>query len=67
MFFRPMDEIKMAAKLIILVENRTCPPGLEEREIGSFKNLSWFCIPSMLAWPEEEGQEGMKTWNRGGT
>ena len=62
MFSRPADEIKVAAKLIVPVENRTCSPGLEEKEIGSFRSLTWFCKPCMLAWPEEAALSGMKRW-----
>lgn len=27
------------------VENKMCPRGLEEQEIGSFRNLPWSCVP----------------------
>ena len=26
-----------------------CPPGLRERQVGSFRKLTWLCIPHMLA------------------
>lgn len=29
--------------------NTTCPPGLEEREVGSLRNLIWLCSPYALA------------------
>ncbi|CAD7682046.1 unnamed protein product [Nyctereutes procyonoides] len=35
-----LDWDKDSSQIIILVENRMCPPGLEEREIGSFRNLT---------------------------
>ena len=35
--------------MIILVGNRMCSLGLEEREVGSFRNLTWLYIPFMLA------------------
>lgn len=31
------------------MENRICPLGLEEREVGSFRNLTWLCLSSMMA------------------
>ena len=35
--------------MIIPVENKMCSPGLEEREVGSFRNLTQLYIPYMLA------------------
>lgn len=35
--------------MIILVGNRMCPLGLEEREAGIFWNLTWLYLPYMLA------------------
>ena len=35
--------------MIIPVENRMYSPDLEEREVGSFGNLIWLCVPHMLA------------------
>ena len=40
---------KDSGQMIIPVENRTCPSGLEEREDGSFRNLTWLCILYVLA------------------
>ena len=34
--------------MIIPVENRMYPPGLEEREVVSLRNLTWLCILHML-------------------
>lgn len=41
--------LKDSSQKIMPVGNRTCPPGLEEREVSSLRNLTWFYIPSMLA------------------
>ena len=35
--------------MIALVEDRSRTPGLEKREMGSFRNLTWLCKPYMLA------------------
>ena len=35
--------------MILSVENRTYPPDLEEREVGSFRNLTQLYIPYMFA------------------
>lgn len=42
-----MERIKTA--MVRAVENKTCPPCLEEREVGSFGNLTSLCIPYLLA------------------
>lgn len=34
--------------MIVPAENRKCPPGREEREIGVFRNLSWLYVPHVL-------------------
>ena len=34
---------------MVLVEKRTGPPGLQEREVGSFRTLTQLCRPYMLA------------------
>ena len=34
--------------MIVPVENRTCPPGLEECGVDSFGNLAWLYIPYMF-------------------
>ena len=39
---------KDGSQMIILVEYRMCLPGLRETEVGSFRNLTWVYIPSML-------------------
>ena len=41
-------ENKDSGQMIVPVENRMCPSGLEEREVGSFRNLTWLCILHML-------------------
>lgn len=45
MFSRPKEGTK-CLQMIVPVENRMCPSGLdlEGREIGSFRNLSWLYI-----------------------
>lgn len=35
--------------MIVPVRIRTCPPGLEEREVVSFRTSTWLCTPYMLA------------------
>lgn len=40
---------KDGGQMIVPVKNRMCPHSLEEREFGSFKNLTWLSIPYMLA------------------
>ena len=35
--------------MILLVKNRMCYSGFEERRVGSFRNLTWWCTPEMLA------------------
>lgn len=42
-----MERIKTA--MVTAVENKICPPCLEEREVGSFGNLTSLCIPYLLA------------------
>lgn len=41
-------EDKNGGQVIVPAENRTCPPGLEEREGDSFRNSAWLYIPYML-------------------
>lgn len=31
-------------QMIVPVENRICPPLLEKREVGSFRNLTWLQV-----------------------
>lgn len=40
---------KEGRQIIVPVENRTFPPGLQEREVVSSRNLTWVYIPYMLA------------------
>ena len=40
---------KDSGQMIVPVENRTFLSGLKQREVGSLRNLSWLCIPRMLA------------------
>lgn len=35
--------------MMVPMENRWCPPDLEKREVGGFRNLTWLCPPYMLA------------------
>ena len=35
--------------MIVPVENRLCPPGPEEGEVDSFRNLTWLYISYFLA------------------
>ena len=37
------------SQMIVPMGNRTYSSGLEETEVGSFKNLTWLCIPYVLA------------------
>lgn len=34
--------------MIVAVENRVCAPGLEERELGSSRNVALLYVPYML-------------------
>lgn len=45
---RPREE-KEGKQMVLSVENRTSPPGLEKREVDSFRNLTQLYIPSLLA------------------
>lgn len=38
-----------SSQMILPVEKRVCPPGIEERGPGSFRNMTWLYIPCMLA------------------
>ena len=40
---------KESNQVILSVKNRTYPPSLEKREVGSFRNLIQLYIPYMLA------------------
>lgn len=40
---------KDSGQMIMVVENRARPSGLEKREDGSFKTLTWSCTLHMLA------------------
>lgn len=40
---------KNDSQMVVLVENRMCPPSLEERAVGSFRTQICLCIPHMLA------------------
>ena len=46
---QPNGGNKDGGQMMLLEENRMYPPGLEEREVGSFRNLTGLCIPYMLA------------------
>lgn len=48
--------------MIALVEDRSRTPGLEKRETGSFRNLTWLCTPYLLA--REAVLSGEKRWTR---
>lgn len=37
------------SQMIILLGNRRYQLGLEQREVGSCRNLTWLCIPYLLA------------------
>lgn len=47
---------KHGGQMILPVKNRMCPHSLEEREFGSFKNLTWLSIAHMLAREESNVQ-----------
>lgn len=35
--------------MTVPMERRMCSPSREEREVGSFRNMSWLYMPYMLA------------------
>ena len=49
MSFKANEENKDGSQMIVPAENRMCPTGFEEREVGSFRNLIWLYMPYMLA------------------
>lgn len=50
--------------MIAPVENRIYPPGLEEREVGSFRNLTLLFIPYSLAGGSNTIRMGRWTWGK---
>ena len=42
--------VRRQRQMAIPAENRACSSGLEQREVGSLRNLSWLCIPYVLSW-----------------
>ena len=54
---QPSGGTKDGSQRTILLENRTCLPGLKEREIDSFRNLTW-----LTCWLGEAALSGMRRW-----
>lgn len=45
-------------QMMVPVQNRACPSGLEDKEISSFRNLTWLYIPYVLV--EKAGLSGVR-------
>lgn len=46
---KPMEGTNNGGRQIIIpVGNKICSSGLEEREVGNFRNLTWLCIQNIL-------------------
>lgn len=48
-------EDRDSGQMIVPGGKQKCPPGLEEREAGSFRSLTWLCLPYMMPGTQHGG------------